>query len=174
MCVDEKRRPLFQQTNNVTFHQAISRHAPWWKFRMEKSRILVYNKINMKGIISVVQTLASAHTQKSSILFLNFSMSLFWQSAAIFWLHFFFSKSSYMSWLLPYLFGTVPQSFPRGCLLGYGPWCEHACSVAKLCLTLCDAMDRSPPGSSVHGILQARILEWVAMPSSSGSSQPRD
>ena len=38
--------------------------------------------------------------------------------------------------------------------------------------TLCDPMDCSPPGSSVHGILQARILEWVAMPSSRGSSQP--
>ena len=35
-------------------------------------------------------------------------------------------------------------------------------------------MDCSPPGSSVHGILQARILEWVAMPFSRGSSQPRD
>ena len=35
-------------------------------------------------------------------------------------------------------------------------------------------MDYSPPGSSVHGILQARILEWVAMSSSRGSSQPRD
>ena len=44
----------------------------------------------------------------------------------------------------------------------------------QLCLTLCDPMDCSPPGSSVHGILQARILEWVAMPSSRGSSQPRD
>ena len=42
------------------------------------------------------------------------------------------------------------------------------------CPTLCDPMDGSPPGSSVHGILQARILEWVAMPSSRGSSQPRD
>ena len=35
---------------------------------------------------------------------------------------------------------------------------------ADLCLTLCDPMDCSPPGSSVHGILRARILEWVAMP----------
>ena len=42
------------------------------------------------------------------------------------------------------------------------------------CLTLCNPMDCSPPGSSVHGILQARILEWVAMPSSRGSSQPRE
>ena len=47
--------------------------------------------------------------------------------------------------------------------------CAHAKSL-HLCLTLCDPMDCSPLGSSVHGILQARILEWVAMPSSSGSS----
>ena len=40
--------------------------------------------------------------------------------------------------------------------------------------TLCNPMNCSPPGSSVPGILQARILEWVAMPSSRGSSQPRD
>ena len=40
--------------------------------------------------------------------------------------------------------------------------------------TLCDPMDYSPPSSSVHGILQVRILEWVAMPFSKGSSQPRD
>ena len=43
-----------------------------------------------------------------------------------------------------------------------------------LCPTLCDPMDCSPPGSSVHGILQARILAWVAMPSSSGPSPPRE
>ena len=37
--------------------------------------------------------------------------------------------------------------------------------VAQCCLTLCNPMDPSPPGSSVHGLLQARILEWVAIPS---------
>ena len=42
------------------------------------------------------------------------------------------------------------------------------------CMTLCDSMNYSPSGSSVHGILQARILKWVAMPFSRGSSQPRD
>ena len=41
--------------------------------------------------------------------------------------------------------------------------------VTQLCPTLCDPMD-----SAVHGILQARILEWVVFPFSSGSSQPRD
>ena len=51
--------------------------------------------------------------------------------------------------------------------------CVHAKSLQS-CLTLCNPMDCSLPGSSVHGILQARILEWVAMPSSRGSSWPRD
>ena len=45
---------------------------------------------------------------------------------------------------------------------------------AQSCLTLCDPMDWSPPGSSLHGISQARILEWVAIFSSRRSSQPRD
>ena len=50
--------------------------------------------------------------------------------------------------------------------------CMRAQSLHS-CLTLCDPMDCSP-GSSVHGIPQARILEWVAIPSSRGSSRPRD
>ena len=48
-----------------------------------------------------------------------------------------------------------------------------ACSVAKSCLTLCDP-GCSLPGPSVHGILQARMLKWVAISSSRGSSWPRD
>ena len=46
--------------------------------------------------------------------------------------------------------------------------------VVQSCSNLCDPMDCSPLGSTVHGILQARILAWVAISSSSGSSQPRD
>ena len=46
--------------------------------------------------------------------------------------------------------------------------------VAQSCPILCDPMDCNPPGSSVHGILQARILEWVAMTFSRGSSWFRD
>ena len=48
------------------------------------------------------------------------------------------------------------------------------CLVAKLCLTLRDLMDSGPPGSSDHGISQARILEWVAISFSRGYSWPRD
>ena len=64
-------------------------------------------------------------------------------------------------------FSWLPQpdsglSLRPACVYGVTQWCP----------TLCDLMDCSPPGSSAHGILQVRILEWVAMPSSRGSSQP--
>ena len=47
-------------------------------------------------------------------------------------------------------------------------------SLSQPCPKLCDPMDCSPPGSSVHGLSQARMLEWVVLPFSMGSSQPRD
>ena len=55
-------------------------------------------------------------------------------------------------------------------------WCWERLNVlvAQPCLTLCDPVDCSPPGSSVLEIFQARILEWVAISFSRGSSQPRD
>ena len=53
-------------------------------------------------------------------------------------------------------------------------FCREGCVSAQLCLTLCDPMNYSLPGSFAHGILQARVLEWVAIPSSSRSSPTRD
>ena len=50
----------------------------------------------------------------------------------------------------------------------------HGCSVPKSCPTLCDPMDCGLPGSSIHGISQTRILEWVAISFSRGSSRSRD
>ena len=52
---------------------------------------------------------------------------------------------------------------------------SYVCAKSfQSCLTLCDPMDCGPPSSSVHGILQARTVEWVSMPSSRGSSRPRN
>ena len=62
--------------------------------------------------------------------------------------------------------------------LSCGTWdlvpCAVLCLVAQSCPILCDIMDDSPPGFSVHGSLQARILEGVTMPSSRASSRPMD
>ena len=63
------------------------------------------------------------------------------------------------------LFQTIPLVNNVNCV-------SRSCSISQLCL--CDARDCSPPGSSVHGILQARVLEWGARPSSRGSSGPKD
>ena len=51
--------------------------------------------------------------------------------------------------------------------------CMCACSVFQQCLTLCNPMDCKPPGSSIHGIFQTRVLEWDAISSSRGPSCPR-
>ena len=48
------------------------------------------------------------------------------------------------------------------------------CVQSLMCLTLCSPMDCSQPGSSAHGIFQARILEWVVIPYSKGSFQPKE
>ena len=56
-----------------------------------------------------------------------------------------------------------------------GPWVMAERALSRCCLVCpCDPVDCSPPGSSVHAILQAGTLEWVAISSSRGSSQPRD
>ena len=91
---------------------------------------------------------------------------------SIFFKFFFFFKSllnvlQYCFCFMPWLFGhkacgiSAPQERKEG-------------EVAQSCLTLCNPMDCSLPGSSVHGIFQARILEWVAFLFSRRSSRPRD
>ena len=67
-----------------------------------------------------------------------------------------------------------PHSLPNVVASQRDKALNNAPKSLQSCLTLCNPMDCSPPGSSVHGILQARILEWVAIPLSKGSSQPRD
>ena len=70
--------------------------------------------------------------------------------------------------VMPNAADVAPDSLGLGCS---GPLQNE---VAQSCPTLCDPMDCSPSRSSLHGILQARVLEWVAISFSRGSSQPRD
>ena len=67
----------------------------------------------------------------------------------------------------------VPSGYPRCSLVILGPLCMCTKSLQS-CLTLCDPIVSSPLSSSVHGFLQVRILKWVAMPFSRGSSQPKN
>ena len=59
------------------------------------------------------------------------------------------------------------------CALGVHLGCVCVCMCVQSCLTLCNLVGCSPPGSSVHGMSQARILEWVAIPSSRGPFRTR-
>ena len=79
----------------------------------------------------------------------------------------FSSQNSAHLWT--YLFGWV--LFPLPFVLFLKNW---KVKVTQSCLTLCDPMDYSLPSSSIHGILQARVLEWVAISFSRGSSWPGD
>ena len=65
---------------------------------------------------------------------------------------------------------------PEGPSCPHRPTPAHLCNLlhAKLCPALCDSMDCNPPGFSVHGILQTRILKWVALSFSRGSSRTTD
>ena len=69
---------------------------------------------------------------------------------------------------------AIINSFPLLCSIPFYEYSVEIVLVAQSCPTLCNPMDCSPKGSSVHRILQATILEWVDMPSSRGSSWPRD
>ena len=72
------------------------------------------------------------------------------------------TSTTYATYLLPPLPLCKMCSLARCC----------CCLVTKSCPTLCDPMDCSPPGSSIHGIPQARVLEWVAISFSRGSAWP--
>ena len=79
-------------------------------------------------------------------------------------------KQTRKGWLVPAwaLIDSGTEIAPRSYVT------ELCIQSHQSCLTLCDPMDHSPPGSSVHGIFQAKILWWVAIPFSRGSSQPGD
>ena len=69
---------------------------------------------------------------------------------------------------------SIARGFFTSWATGEAQVSSSACSDTQSGPTLCDPMDCSPPGSSVHGILQARIMEWAAICYSRGSSAPRD
>ena len=89
------------------------------------------------------------------------------QARILEWIAISFSRGSFR----PRNWAQVP------CIAGtfFTDWAmREAHMSAQSCPTLCDPMDCSPPGSSVHGMLLARILEWVAIPFSRGSFRPRN
>ena len=112
-----------------------------------------------------------------SICYISFSV-FFWLSWIFFVLLFcdffwilaiacYFSNLKLLEVLKYIIYGSMPSGY----IIPLYLW-KLKVLVTQSCPTLCDCMNCSPPGSSVHGILQARILEWVNIPFSRGSSWP--
>ena len=85
-----------------------------------------------------------------------------------------FLDSSTMQYLQTYIFFSQFNKFMFALVISMCNLCAVWLCAKSLqsCLTLCNRMDCSSPGSSVHGILQARILEWVVLPSPGGHPDP--
>ena len=83
------------------------------------------------------------------------------------------SRDRLLPWLLSPGSGLLCSASEQHRLHLYNTLFTRQC-LSRSCPTFCDPVDCSPPGASVHGILQARTLEWIAIPFSRGSSQPRD
>ena len=131
--------------------------------------------------------------QSSGLLFLGCQplscLRAFAQTFPSVWTTYSFFLTSWTPAYASHLCSNITSSDPKASL-GPATMCHEVtfwffslrtdqlvCMCAKLlqsCLTLWDPMDCSPPASYAHGILQARKLEWVTMPSCSGSSQTRD
>ena len=93
------------------------------------------------------------------------------------WQFWTYTKVWRIVWETPYSVTCLQSQSPpsQSCFISLSPLSHCMCTkLLQSCLTLCDPMDCSLPHSSVHGILQARILEWVAMSSSRGRSWPRN
>ena len=107
-----------------------------------------------------------------------YSLELCIQMGMSFLFSFAFCSSSFHS----YLYGLFGKPFCLFVFLFLGDGLDPSLlynvmkesEVTQSCPTLCNPMDCSPPGSSVHGIVQARVLEWIASSFSRGSSRPRD
>ena len=121
---------------------------------------------------------------ESVVIYFSFLILLIWVLSLFFFLMslakglsilFFFSKNQLLVSLIFAVVILVSISFISALIfLYFFPSANFESEVAQSCPTLCDPMDCSLPRSSLHGILQARVLEWIAISFSRGSSRPRD
>ena len=123
-------------------------------------------------------------TQNFILWVINLSMTCWWVCGVIslgIWTKFWLRASIY-SWGGSHSTSSWPQGWTSRpnesdilcSQYSHNIYCMKWSEVAQSCPTLCDPMDCSPPGSSIHGIFQARVLEWVAISFSRRSSQPRN
>ena len=134
---------------------------------------LVFKRISILFSIMSVSIYIPTNNAKGCpclhTLFIIYCLQILWHWP--FWLV--WGNTSLLFWFVSANISDVEYLF-MGFIFSCASWPSVKWSeVAQLCLTLCDPMDYSLPGSSIHGIFQARILEWGAISLSRGSSQPK-
>ena len=146
----------------IYFLGVICRKISWW--------IL---KVKFRSDMRMVAWVLVTDDMKSHFFSKPLEQSFSIAALLVFGAGYFFLVGSYL--LHCRMFSGIPGIYPAA----FPPLLSDIVTtkdvlIAQLCLTLCDTSDCSPPGSSVHGIPQARILEWAAISSSRQSSQPRN
>ena len=126
---------------------------------------LLQSKANFLGVDWLISTIARSHDRLCSL-----------NRRLLYWLE---VKCAAVMQIFPLVvmsvtFSPTLFSFSFSVSFAYFTLKKVKVWVTQSCPTLCNPMDCSPPGSFVHGILQTRTLEWVAISFSRGSSQPRD
>ena len=140
-------------------------------------RVLMDSSLDAHGVHGVAKTegLSTAHTAFFFFKLLSPSVLFKQQCSTHSSLN---TPDELPSWVLRFCCGLFEECSSSRYLLSSVPQHSGLCSVcakvAQLCQTLCSSVDCSPPGSSVHGVLQVRTLEWVAIPFSKESSRTRD
>jgi len=155
------------------------------------SQIEMYPKRWLRSALSELYSLLSVSVFSAPLFYMFMLRTLFLKNQCLttakksVWLISFSKSSVQLSWYPQGMVPELPQRYQNPWMLKYKMvyyfHLTYAClpvyfksSCVQLCMTLCDSMDCSMPGSSVHGIFQARILGWVAISYSKGSSRPRD
>ena len=147
--------------SSIAFLQSSDCYSQWSK---RTPLFLRLSWLNLSPHLLLQQALSIMCKDWSGILF-HSTQSLLWSSLCHLHHHLLWFLAVFFAPIKFFVFLAVSK-----CLI----LLEVEVLIAQSCPTLCNPMDCSTPGSSFHGVLQARILEWVAIPFSRGSSQSRD
>ena len=163
--------PMFPNAKNLLFHvfcdwTLFALSWPWFSLKISTVEANLAGKWRRKLHCPV--------TEKDQMLIQRTAMSTAQHRVSLSGVQLWNSQDTDLCWSVEQT-GVPILSLPVCLFPTPAPlWGLHDTQSLQLCPILCDPVDYSPPGSSVHGIFQARILEWVAMASSRGSSRPRD
>ena len=156
MCPPHPEPPSYlSPTLSLWLSQSTSVGCPASRIELVLVIYFTYDNVHVSVLFSQIPP-SPFPTESKSLFFTSVSLLL-----SCIWGHHYRLSKFHIYFLIYYIGISLSDLLHSVCV---------CVLVAQLCLTLCEPMDCRPPVSFVHGILQARILQWIAMPSSKGSS----